>query len=264
MFTTSEQIGRRNACYLGISNALVETDTLVVASSAAADHEVELVRTWTTFDTWASSGTGTHTITVTLSAARPINAYGIAGHNLDVAGSMQVQYSTNGTSWTILADHAPADTRSLFRVLAAPITARWWRFLFAASAQVYVGHLFLGAALRVPKAPDADFVPPYWDDDDEIMNHQTEGGAFLGRAIIRRGGRTGVQWTAIDARWVRENWRAVLDHIRLNPFWFAWAGGDGNEYHALESAICWTDGRQKGPSFMTDSYASISLDFRTQ
>lgn len=250
----------RDHCYLGLTNE-VESATLS-ATSEATDHEVELVQTWTTFDTWASSGAGGDTITIDLGSAKAIDAWGLAGHNLDVAGDVDVESSTDNVTWTPRASYTATDTRSVFRVLSAPVTARYWRFIFEGAAQVYVGHVYLGAALQLPKAPDPDFTPPYWDDDDEVMNNQTEGGAFLGRSLIRRGGKTDATWSFVEATWVRTNWRAVLDHVRLNPFYFAWAA-DGDATHEIEAALCWTDGRQKGPVFHNQWYATIQLSVQT-
>lgn len=245
---------------IGYSNIL-ESAISISASSEAAGYEKENCFDWLTYDFWKPTGFVSENITIDM--ANPVSAdyWAICAHDAYTNGAQYfLRASTdNFSSSNIGIDSiTPSSNGIIFRTFSS-VSYRYWRIvIFGGSAATSIGMFSLGDRLDLPDGMQVGFIPPTLSYDDEVLNSTSQGGAFLGRSVIRQGARGRMQFDLMTPAWVRSDWQPFLEHARVKPFFLSW---DPTNYPA-EAAYCWSDGRIDAPYYSRPNYMTAAFDFR--
>jgi hypothetical protein len=241
---------------IGYKN-LFESASTVTASSEATGYEGSNVYNWDTSSYWKPAATGTHYLTATFSSAVTVDYFAIYAHNLHTYNaSVQLQYSTDGTTWNDATDpQAPSTSRPVF-VSFTSILAAWLRIkLVTTSGPAQIGVASFGEAMIFPSGMKPGFQPPTLSREGKYMNSVSEGGQFLGRSLLRNGAKTKIDLILLDPLWVRENWEPFIRHAEAMPFFFSW----DYENHPNEAAFCFTSGKIPPAKYSDPQFMSVSL-----
>lgn len=210
---------------IGYQN-LIETATLITVTDEAIGFEKELAYNWRTFDGWKPITAGVVHYTIDLGTAQPVDYWGLNSHTLGTnGGSIKLQYSSDNfaadtNDFDVLI--SPADDKTLFQSLALPITARYWRFEVTSTPVSILAVLSLGLALESARGTEVGFVLPRQARMNTVIGNVSDGGAFLGRSVIRRGFKSQINYSIQTLAYARGEWNTFLDHAELKPFFFSW------------------------------------------
>lgn len=209
---------------MGLTN-LVKTATLT-ASSEVTGFLKENAATWKLSSWWSFTTTGA-TLIVDLGSAQSVDCMGLAGLNCaEVSCSIKLQSSTTG-AWAgeevdRIAAYTPSADVTQFKTFTSA-SARYWRFVFASNtAQVFIANVFLGAMLELQHGMIPNFSPANLNREREIFNNNSQGGNFLGSAVMYNAAKITIEQEYVTRTWIDANWLTVADHIELYPFYFAW------------------------------------------
>ncbi len=242
--------------YIGYTN-LVKTGTVTVTSEATG-YEKANAQSYKTSTWWQASAAGTVYYYVDMGSAVSVDSWGVAGHDLgDNSGTIKPQYSATG-AWAgeeLDLDTVQTPSATVFRKVASQ-SARYYRFeIVSTGSASFIGNLFLGVALALPKGMPAGFAPANLNRDRKIYNNMSEGGNYLGRVLIKKGAKVTINQKNITRSWIDSSWASLINHIELYPFYFAW----DTTNHPSDMAYCMVN-KVTHPSYQDNTYLSFSLD----
>lgn len=234
-------------------------DAATSATSEATGYPKENAYDGLTFDGWKAGAAGTVYFTADLGSAQSVDYWACAAHDLHQrSGTIKLQYSADNFSVDINdvgAAVTPSDGGVIFRTFTA-VSARYWRFeVSSTTVASFIGALALGPRLDIPEGMAIGFVPPTLSYDDEVTNQRAEGGAFLGRSVLRYGAETEMRFDLVDPAWVRSDWKPFMEHARTRPFFLSW---DVDNYPA-EAVFAWSDGKIPAPKYSHSTWMSVSM-----
>ena len=246
---------------IGYQNYL-ETALSVIASSEVAGFEVENAWSGFIFDYWQPNATVTPSITVDMGADVYVDYYAMANYyttsNSGYTKCM-LSWSTDNfaASDNLVCQYRPGEDEPFFIRLPVPISARYWRFQFftGGSLQPKIGALSFGISLQVPEGLDVSFYPPHLSMKDNVLNNDSQGGAFIGRSIQQYGSQATMQLSNMDSSWVRGEWLPFLEHARTKPFFLDWSDRWG--HNLIKSSELITP-QNKFWNFDTATYTTLT------
>ena len=254
----------QGSSYIGYDNLYLRSDAVVVESAADAGFPGANAVSWlTTGGGWQVTGAGDKTLAVTLDAVTNVDSYGIYKHNLGTLGlTIKLQTSIDGAVWTDVTGSVktPIDDTALFFVAVTSVSSRFIRLHIAgllAGETLILAQAFVSASLRVFNPPEPGWVPPNIALDNKYLNTQSEGGDFMGRTFIRKGGKTSFMVSIADAAWIRSDWLPFMLEAEKHPFYHAW----DTVSFPNEVAFCYTDGAVSKPQYVNPRFMSFDLKF---
>lgn len=205
------------------------TGTITSSRSVEDDGALVNAADGGTYSYWVpvTSGQSTATYVSDLGYAQLVNFVGIVAHNLGTrAASIVVAYSSNGSSWTdIEVDNSPATDENV-GMFFEDVTARYWRVTlsFPSSSSIYVGAIAFGAAVVFPARIYQGYTPPLQATSVEQLGNVTEGGNYVGTAVVRRGMATSFGLNYLEPEFVRDDeMQAFQSWFNAGkPFFWAW------------------------------------------
>lgn len=239
---------------------LLETGT-VTASSEATGFAKENAYDWLAYDWWKPTATGFSYLTVDCGTAKPCDYLALHAHDLFTNGSsITLQYSTDDFVADIndaFAAFIPASDGPMVKTFPQ-LNVRYYRLRILAPNISSIGIAAFGAMLQLPTGVLTGFTPPTLMYDNEVTNHRSNGGAYIGRSVRRRGGKKGIplRFGDVSAAWVRADWAAFLDHAEVKPFFFSW----NQETYPDEAVFAWTEGKLRRPKHHKTLYMQIGLE----
>lgn len=240
---------------------LLESASSVAASSEAVGFDVENAFDWLTFDFWKPTGSTSETLTADMGSAAAADYWAVYAHDAHTQGAtLQLRGSTDNFSASdVLVDSvAPASGAPIVRTFTS-VSYRYWRLVIVGgSAASSIGVFSFGPRLDMPDGMQIGFTPPTMSYNDEVLNSESQGGAFLGRSIVRQGAEGRMQFELMTPAWVRSDWLPFLEHARIKPFFLSW---DPTNYPA-EAAYCWTDKQITPPQYSHANYMRATLAFK--
>jgi len=84
----------------------------------------------------------------------------------------------------------------------------------------------------------------------------SEGGAFIGRSLVRKGIKADMTFTLQTLTFARGSWRTFLDHAQLKPFFLTWNPTYG------DTVFCWMEGDPTPPSYSTHTLLDVGMSIR--
>lgn len=243
------------ASRIGYEN-LFDSANTIVATDEATGYEKENGYNWNLFDWWKPASTGTKYLTATFTGAVTADYFAVFGHNLHTyTDTIQLQYSTNGFSWSdATTAQAPSTGRVVF-VAFDSISAAYWRVKYITTGPGVLGALSFGSAISLPYGMKIGFIPPPFARKTKYYDKSTSKGVFLPRSIEKMPGSIVISQENIDPVWMRDNWIPFLDHAETKPFFFSW----DYDAHPNEAGFCRT---QKDPrtTYNTPLYMETSVN----
>lgn len=233
--------------YVAHDNLLEGSGVSLSASSESGDYTADLAANWFASDQkWKASSFATDQhLQADLGSAQEVDCLAIYGHNFGTIGAtVTLQYSTSsGGPWTNWTSFTPTDDSTIMVVDTAQTKQHWRLLITGMSAAPVVAVWFLGQAVRLVDGPPEGFRPPTLNREDVIMNHRSEGGEFLGRSLLRTGGRATIDIRFASATWIRQTWEPVRLSAREHPIFYAW----NLDSYPDEVVLFYTDGPDSGP-----------------
>jgi hypothetical protein len=244
---------------IGYENKLEASTSIITVTDQATGFEKELAYNWRTFDGWKANTVGTVYYNVDLGSAQSVDYWGCAAHTLGTnGGSIKLQYSATGAYAGEEVDFAaavsPSNDKAMFQTVVTPISARYWRWEITSTPVSFFGVLSLGLSLEMPRAVRTGFALPRQSRENKIINQRAEGGAFLGRSVVRKGFGTRFKDGTLLLSFARGDWDTFLDHAELKPFFFSW----NPDYD--DAVYAWMDGDPDDVKF--DRHNTVAVGMR--
>lgn len=183
-----------------------------------------------TWSSWRASGGSATYLTANVPAGsgnRNIGALGVAAHNLaTTATNISVQYSTDGSSWTLAAPIYSPLTDEDILILFPVVNAQYWRVNMLGGLGS-IGVVYLGNTLIMPHPPTDDYVPLHHARQYEKMFNDSLKGQFLGNRVMSAGASTQVDYGFVDRSWADGPLRGFEDHYNKGGtfFYASWPSG---------------------------------------
>ncbi len=208
-----------------------------------------------TYSRW--SFTGSQTMTITLPAARNVDAVGLAAHNF-AGASVAVEYSTSdGGAWVSFGAAQSGQNAMLF-LLPAPVSAKRLRVTVTGAGPLVLGVVYAGVALQMQRPIYKGHEPGTLCRVTEYQSAESEGGQWLGRNIIRQGLKTSFAWSKLGAAWFRQYFDPFVDAARSNPFFISWNPAD----YPREVVYAWTTSDVSPTNTGPRDLMSVSINVR--
>lgn len=177
----------------------------ILASSQVSTMPASEVQTYPRTRRWRSAAAAAH-LDLTLAAATAIQGLALADHNLPATGTITLTGWSNAIGGTVVygptvLDAWPGQTipagalATRVHLLAAPVTARYWRVAFAGTGLAYIelGRLFLG---------------PIWQPDSGVAWGGSHGVTHRSTAAESPGGQVSGTW-----RPPRRTWSGDIEYL---------------------------------------------------
>lgn len=232
------------------------TGTVTVTGEATGFNK-EFAYDWNTYDFWKNDSAGIAHITVDMGAAQTADYGAIAAHNLGTnGGSIQVQSSTNNSTWTNRGSLISPTTNSPIFISFIATSARYWRLQITSTPASTIGVAAIGQAFELTRAASAGFVLPREARTNKIINNVSEGGAFLGKSVIAQGFTASYTFGIQTLAFVRGDWSSFIDHAVAKPFFFSW----NPDYD--DGVYCWIEGDPSPPAYDRVNTLSVGMNLR--
>lgn len=167
----------------------------------------------------------------------------IAAHNLGTrGGTVTIQRFTS--SWVDVMSITPTDDSPIMAIFE-PLTDDSWRIKVENAAGPAIGVVWWGKLLQMQRPFYAGFAASEMNRSTVVRGNKSEGGQWLGRAVVRRAQRASYAWQNLTQAWVRANLDGASGLIRAletQPFFLAWRP---SELQDVDYA--WTGGPVDGP-----------------
>lgn len=215
-------------------------DGTIAASSEQLGFEAANVADGLTWDHWLPSSLPA-TIEVQADSAEVVD-YALLVHTL---GSNECSVSGeyhNGSIWVTLFDeYSPGNDRVL-AFLFEPVTASRFRFTIdggnSPQGLPAIKIAMMGQQLAMQRGVTLNHRPITLSRKTVARPQISVGGALLGRSILREGVNTTIEFSALDADWLRANFEPFMESARVYPFGWVWHP----EGYPAEVAFVWTPG----------------------
>jgi len=201
----------------------IVTATNVSADEEAADHPASNLGNPATYLTWKGTSTSEQTVAITLGAAKDVDYFGIARHNLgSTRATVAFEYSADGVEWTTVESVEPASDHALIVEFDA-VNAQFFRLkITPGSAAPEIAVLYIGQILRLQRRIYVGHTPIVYGRQSTVSNGFSESGQFLGRVLRRQMFRSSVSMQNITPGWYRSKLEPFADAAAVTPFFFAW------------------------------------------
>lgn len=226
------------------------------ASTAAAGFPAASAQNDNTWERWKPTALPA-TWRIDMGAARFIDYFGIAAHDLKASGcTVRAQYSTDDAAWSNASDIATPLTEEAIMLLFPKVSARYWRLLVAGAAVMpSIGVIFMGSVLTMMRPIYRGITPLGLGRSAVIRPQSSERGQFLGRSVIRSGLVFEANWQNLTPAWYRATFDPFVLAARANALFLAWRPGT----FADDVAYGWTDGDITPTISGPKSFMSVGL-----
>lgn len=171
-------------------------------------------RDFSLFDQSASSN-----LKVQLASAGLVDTI-VLWRNPGTAGTVTVQTSPDGTTWTTVASIAlPAGGAAVWTDIQ-PTLALYWRV--SPSVGVVWRQITIGAKLQFPIGQWRDISPPTLTQGVVVENQISVNGSIIGRNLRRFEKAGTISLDYLKPEWVRGFWEPFVQWAIRYPFWQRW------------------------------------------
>lgn len=234
IYFTNEYASDAAAAGLPMTHARILWDNLpgtITASSEAEGRAAERAGQIDTASWWEpTSAPGWWQID--FGSAKPVDAVGIAAHELDGAAVL-IEVKVGG-SWVEAIEIEPS-TRAAIMTLTREKNATAIRVTSDKVAKI--GVIYAGKALAMPRAGYSSLGMVDLGRDATLTSYVSEGGQLLKRSIQRSGLSAECSWDHLPEDWYRQTFDPFALRARTEPFFLASRPSD----YPRDCAYCWVD-----------------------
>jgi hypothetical protein len=194
------------------------------ASTEADGFAVVNLRNPSTYQEWRATSGAAQTLVASLGSAQEVDYIGLARHNFGAAGIGYVlEGSNNGTSWTAITSHSPADNGIIVHEFA-PVTFSFYRLsLDSGSVAARLAVWYLGRVLRLERRIYVGHTPLPRGRRTTVSTGRSESGQFLGRVVRRQFFETTIKQQNVDPAFYASDVEDFLEAADADtPFFWAW------------------------------------------
>ena len=121
-----------------------------------------------------------------------------------------------------IAPFTPAADRALMKTFTLVSSANWRIKIVTAAITPYIGVIFLGDSITLPKYPQGNYAPT--PERVQVENNINRDGQFIGGIRFQRTFNISLSQTRVTDAWVNDTFRPIWDeHIALGrPLFLAW------------------------------------------
>lgn len=263
--TILRQFSLKNS-HIGYQNLI----SSVSASSSAASFGTSALLNGFTYDFWRSADSFA-TLILDTGDTNALDYVGIAKHNL-AGREIIISSSIDGTTYTqrevvtlISNDAAMIIFNEIdARYIKLEISSQAESFIYAdfigqeyylGADYVQISVLSAGKSLEMQRMIFGGHSPAKLGREAEIRPNTSEGGAWLGRSIIRQGAQCEYSYSNLEGNWYRAYFDPFAAHALTKPFFIAWRPFG----YANECQYAWTDKPIKPANIGTNNWLSVSF-----
>ena len=204
------------------------THSSLFASATDGGSHVRNAVDWRTNTSYQVTSAGIQYLSITAAELLNANAVAVSRHNMFsalVGAAVFVQYFSNGVWKNAGVIKAQSDSQTMLQLFDDLHKSTSWRLKFEViSGKTFVlGVVLVGEVTHMPFGMPAGFTPPRHNPQIEYVNNKTEGGAFVGRSVVRRGSNAELRQPLVKTTWLRTEGEAFKNHAELKPFIFSWS-----------------------------------------
>ena len=245
--TITREFSLKNT-HIGYENLI----TSVIASSTSAGFGVSALLNSFTYDFWRST-TADAVLTLDTGRVSTIDYIGLAKHNLSDR-ELTLSVSTDGSTYT---EHAVFSliSNDAAMVVFAEVSARYIKVeisrnaestvsadfaeqqYYLGSSPVQIATISIGKSLEMQRMIFGGHSPAKLNTSAELRPNTSEGGAWLGRSVIRSGIPTEYSFSNLPGAWYRSTFDPFAKFAITDPFFIAWRPLG----YAAECQYAWTD-----------------------
>lgn len=210
-------------------NPRIGWHNLVSATNVSADEEAEdepavNIANPATYLRWRGETTNEQSVQVSLTAARDVNYFAIAKHNLGSSGAtLTFQYSTDGSTWIEVTAPQVLNTDYVVMHEFDPVFASFFRLLITPGSEPpSIAVLYIGETLVLQRRIYVGHTPMPFGRKTTVSNGRSESGEFLGRVLRREFLESSADLKNITPQWYRQYMEPFIKSARTQPFFFAW------------------------------------------
>jgi hypothetical protein len=234
------------------------TSGTLSASTEAAGYPKENAVSEATYNAWKPTALPA-TLSIDKGVAVSVNSAALVAHNCGTSGNtVEVQSSTDNTTWTTRATVVPTDDTTILMLFTA-VSARYWRFRFTNGSAPFVGVAMAGARFNFPAGVLPPYTPVWLSQTYELLTATTVGGQFLGNRILRQGGQTTINLVSVERNFAETTILPFREHYNSGKA-FVWAAGPS--IFTKDVGYVWrTEGSVLAPTFdETGSWMSVGME----
>lgn len=204
------------------------THSSLSASATDGGSHVRNAVDWRTNTSYQVTTAGDQYISISADVLLSADAAGVARHNIATAltaGKLFIQYFSNGAWKTAGVITATSDNQTILQLFDQLHSSTQWRLKFnVKSGKTFaLAVVLLGEVTHMPFGMPAGFTPPRHNPQIEYVNNKTEGGAFVGRSIMRKGYAAELKQPLVLTTWLRTEGELFKAHAETKPFIFSWS-----------------------------------------
>lgn len=172
----------------------------------------------------------------------------VAGHNLGSRGG-RLQFSY-GASPTLIGSVSPTSDAPIMFIHEGQTSADW-RVTVDRAGGPEIAVIRIGKLLQMERPFFGGHAPSHRARKTRTAGTKSEGGQFLGRAIVSHGLAAQYSWNNLTDTWARANLdgrNGLIRAVELEPFFIAWRS---SEFQDCDYA--WTMGPVEGPAYSGDT-----------
>lgn len=200
----------KNKVFVMYENVFYSADTLSYTSGVG-----ENAISGTTWDFW--TGTGSSTLTATMSGDVEVDCFFIDAHDLFTVGSNVVFEARIASVWTEIEDITPTDNSAIL-VIAKPVTADAFRVTATGAS---IGVIMVGSRLVFPQGIDTNYGSIAHSRKLELIGGNSINGQFTGMQVTKKSASISPTFPLLDASFVDNDMEEFEAHYNEGkPFVF--------------------------------------------
>ena len=242
-------------------NPRIGYDTIVLPGSVTSDQGAATrinMANPATYLRWTADNINTQHIGANVLAARTVNYYGIAAHNLGSAGAViTFQTSDDGVAWVDATDGVLlSNDFAMIEEFEDKFAAFFRLKIEGATIIPSVGVFYIGKMLRVQRRIYVGHSPFTLQRQSKVSSGFSENGQFLGRVVRSTTYETDVRVQNLTPAWVRSKLDPFLAVAADTPFFWSWRPCS----YPTEVGFAWTT---RDPE-VSNQRPNGMMDFRMQ
>lgn len=215
-------------------NNIFASGTLTASSEATGYLAVNAIAE-STYNSWKPTALPAW-IKIDYGSAVAVDSAALIAHNCYTNGNtVQIQSSTDNSTWTTRATITPTDNTTILALFSS-VTARYWRWYITNGTVPNIGVAMAGARLSFPAGVKAPYTPVWLSQTYQLLTATTIGGQFLGNRVIRQGGSTQINLVAVDRTFGETTLAEFRAHYNLGK---AFVFASAPSVFSKDVGYCW-------------------------